>query len=416
VRPHIEKISIFLILAVDSLANGLFIPISMIYLSTISGESLVQVGTLLSIAGLISLPLPLWIGRLVDQTGPKKVVLVAQLLQAAGFAGYLVAWGRGAIFFAALVVSLGQRAFWSSVFTLVSYLADGDRDARAREKWFGIIGSLRAAGYGVGALAAGIILSTESRAASRGAITADALLLVFAAVVVRVGVPDKAALVKEYREQEQKRGYRILWSDRPYLGLVALNTLFALCNVMLSIAFPPFVARQLPSMMWLVGPLLAINTVVQAIFQPLVVRLIRPHPRHRSLCLAGALWAAWACLTFFPTWTPRVTWIPCLTLAILCYSAAQLVHSPVSNALAADAAPADIRGRYLAIFQFSFAVAGVIAPTMFSALLEVSSLAPWVSLAALSVLAIPITMLVASRLPESALLAGMKERDSQATM
>jgi hypothetical protein len=43
---------------------------------------------LLSLAGLVSLPLPLWIGGLVDRLGPKPVVLVAQLLQAAG--GYRV--------------------------------------------------------------------------------------------------------------------------------------------------------------------------------------------------------------------------------------------------------------------------------------------------------------------------------------
>lgn len=42
---------------------------------------------MLSLAGLVSLPLPLWIGGLVDRLGLKPVVLVAQLLQAAGVTG-----------------------------------------------------------------------------------------------------------------------------------------------------------------------------------------------------------------------------------------------------------------------------------------------------------------------------------------
>ncbi len=54
---------------------------------------------------------------------------------------------------------------------------------------------------------------------------------------------------------------------------------------------------------------------------------------------------------------PRALWMPCLTVAVPCYSVAQLVHSPVSNALSADAAPVDIRGRYIAVFQYSFALA-----------------------------------------------------------
>ncbi|WP_051864901.1 MFS transporter [Streptomyces griseus] len=402
-RPG-EKVSIFLVLMTDSVVNGLFVPMSLLYLSATSGESLVRVGTLLSIAGAITLPLPLWVGRLVDGVGPKRVVLVAQLLQAAGFAGYLVTTSPTMLFLAAFVTSLGQRAFWSSVFTLVSYLADGDSDARARERWFGVIGSLRAAGYGVGALTAGVILSMQSNLAWRGAIAADVLLLVAAAVLVGAGVPDRAAPSAGHDGEHHERGYRVLWADRPYLGLVALNTVFALCNVMLGIAFPPFVTHRLPSMIWAIGPLLATNTIVQAIFQPLVVRLIRPFSRDRSLCLAGSLWASWACLTMAPEWAPRVMWLPCLVTAILCYSAAQLVHSPVSNALAADAAPDHVRGRYLAIFQTSFAVATVVAPLMFSVLFEQSSSAPWASLVLLGLLTIPTTLFLASRLPKSALL------------
>ncbi|WP_181805022.1 MFS transporter [Streptomyces shenzhenensis] len=391
----------------DSVVTGLFVPMSLLYLSATSGESLVRVGILLSVAGAITLPFPLWVGRLVDGVGPKRVVLVAQLLQAAGFAGYLVTTSPTMLFIAAVVTSLGQRAFWSSIFTLVSYLADGDSDARARERWFGVIGSLRAAGYGVGALTAGVILSMKSNLASRGAIGADVLLLLVAAVLVGAGIPGRAAPSAGRDREHQERGYRVLWADRPYLGLVALNTAFALCNVMLGIAFPPFVTHRLPSMIWAIGPLLAANTIVQAIFQPMVVRLIRSLSRDRSLCLAGALWASWACLTIAPEWAPRVIWLPCLTIAILCYSAAQLVHSPVSNALAADAAPADVRGRYLAIFQTSFAVATVVAPIMFSILFEKSSYAPWTTLALLGLLTIPATLFLASRLPKPALLGGV---------
>jgi len=34
------------------------------------------------------------------------------------------------------------------------------------------------------------------------------------------------------------------------------------------------------------------NTAVQVVLQGPVVRLIRPLPRHKSLCLAGVLWAS----------------------------------------------------------------------------------------------------------------------------
>ena len=404
-RRNTVGVAVYLVLMIDSVVNGLFVPLSMLYLSASSGASLVKVGFLLSLAGLVSLPLPLWIGRLVDRLGPKPIVLVAQLLQAAGFLGYLMVRDTGAILLAATVASLGQRAFWSSAFTLVSNLSDRDPGGHSRERWFGVIGSLRAVGYGLGAVVAGVALSVKSDLVYRGAIGACACLLLVAAVLLERGVPRSVTVApkeKPGNEETGSRGYRVLWADRPYLALVGLNTVFALCNVMLSIAFPPFVDRRLPAVTWVVGPLLAMNTVVQAVLQTTVVRLIRPLPRHVSLCLAGVLWASWAGLTAGPLWMPRALWVPCLTVAVLCYSAAQLVHSPVSNALSADAAPDDIRGRYIAVFQYSFAIATVVAPVLF----DLSSAAPWAVLAALALLTVPGMLALAPSLPRSARATG----------
>src|SRR3954462_8328051 len=81
------KIALFLVLMIDSLTNGLFIPLSLLYLVSRSGASLTQIGVLLSMAGLISLPMPLLAGRLVDRFDVRRVVLAAQILQASGFAG-----------------------------------------------------------------------------------------------------------------------------------------------------------------------------------------------------------------------------------------------------------------------------------------------------------------------------------------
>ncbi|MFD8812839.1 hypothetical protein ACFV23_15470 [Streptomyces sp. NPDC059627] len=45
--------AVFLVLMVDSVVNGLFVPLSMLYLSASSGASLVRVGTLLSVAATV---------------------------------------------------------------------------------------------------------------------------------------------------------------------------------------------------------------------------------------------------------------------------------------------------------------------------------------------------------------------------
>lgn len=398
---RVVKVAVFLVLMIDSLTSGLFIPLSLLYLVARSGASLAHVGILLTLAGIVALPLPLWIGRLVDRLGARSMVMVAQALQAAGFVGYVLVSNLPAVFVAATIASLGRAVFWSSVYTLVSGLSEEDPDPRARERWFAATGSLRAAGYGIGVLVAGVALSVNSVRLYQSVIAANTVLLIIAAALLATFVPNKTA--PALSDFDQSRGYRTLWADRPYLRLIALNTMFALCNVLLGIGYAPFIAHSLPGITWVVGPLLAMNTAVQAVVQPLMVRLLRGLGRHVSLCLAGGLWASWSLATMLALYVPKNGRVPCLVLAVLCYSAAQMIHSPVSNAMSADAAPIDIRGRYLATFQSSFAIATVVAPTMFSVLLGVGNAVPWAVLSVAAMLTIPAMLLLAPRLPHEAL-------------
>lgn len=406
---------VFAVLTIDSLTNGLFIPLSLLYLTSSTDASLAQIGLLLTLSSLLALPLPLWVGRLVDRWGAKSVVLGAQVLQGAGFLGYVLVSGPASVLAVATIASFGRLSFWASIYSLISGLTDGDADPRARDRWFGISGALRAAGYGVGAALAGFALTADSVSVYRWLIAGNAILLGVAAVLVLVGVP--AADAKPARPAES-RGYRVLLRDRPYLSLIALNTVFALCNVLLSVGFPPFIAGVIPGVAWAVGPLLVMNTVVQAVLQPAVVRWTRSLPRQVPLAAAGVLWALWGLGILSARHVPEAFVVPVCTAAILCYSAAQMLHSPSSTAMATDAAPADVRGRYLASFQYSFSIAGMITPLLFSMLLTAGPDVPWAVIAAAALGTVPLLLMLAPRLPAAALTGvrspARKEAEEQA--
>jgi len=60
-------------------------------------------------------------------------------------------------------------------------------------------------------------------------------------------------------------GYQILFADRPYLLLIVINTVFALCSVFLTLALPLSVVTLLPpDQRWVSGPVLMINTILLA--------------------------------------------------------------------------------------------------------------------------------------------------------
>jgi hypothetical protein len=79
-----------------------------------------------------------------------------------------------------------------------------------------------------------------------------------------------------------------------------------------------------------------------------------------------------------------------------------MLHAPTASAVAADAGPVALRGRYLAIFELSWGLAAALAPGMFTVLYSVGSAVPWLVLAGLAAATIAPTLLLERRLPEHA--------------
>jgi MFS family permease len=112
-------------LAVDSLGNGLFLPLSLVYFVELTEAPLALVGVLLTIANAVTLPIPVWVGTLADRFGALPLVVGAQLLQAVGFLAYAWVTGPVGILVSSALVAVGVRFFWSAVFTAIADYVDG---------------------------------------------------------------------------------------------------------------------------------------------------------------------------------------------------------------------------------------------------------------------------------------------------
>ena len=133
--PQLKGAEGFLIaVLIDALGSGLFMPFSLLYFNRSIGLPLVSVGFALSIATIFTLPIAPLTGWLVDRFGAGRVVIVAQVLQGCGFIGYLLVNSIPTLICYALLVSIGQRLFWSSFFTLIADIAtEEDRD-----RWYAL--------------------------------------------------------------------------------------------------------------------------------------------------------------------------------------------------------------------------------------------------------------------------------------
>jgi dipeptide/tripeptide permease len=72
-------------------------------------------------------------------------------------------------------------------------------------------------------------------------------------------------------------------------------------------------------------------------------------------------------------------------LGVAVYTVGEIFAGPVTAAVAADASPASLRGRYLALNQLAVSLAGAVAPVVLSALLSAGDPVPWLTLTGTSV-------------------------------
>ncbi|WP_049976912.1 MFS transporter [Streptomyces leeuwenhoekii] len=177
-------------MAIDSLGTGLYLPLSLLYFLRVTDLDLATIGPLVSVATALTLPLPIVVALLVDRVGPRPMVAGGQALQGTGFLLYPTVPGAASLVAAVLVMTVGVRIYWSSVFTLIADQADAE-GVDAKDHWFARTGMMRETGAGGGALLAGLLLAADSTRVYDGLILGSALAFLAAALLVVFAPPPR---------------------------------------------------------------------------------------------------------------------------------------------------------------------------------------------------------------------------------
>lgn len=390
-----SRVALLCALGIDNFGSGLFLPLALVYVTQVVGVPLVMAGTAVTLGTVGGLVVPPLAGRLVDRVGPRAVVIVAQLLQAAGAGGYLLADGAGPVVAAAVLLATGQQLFYSSLFVLIADVA-GDVP---KDRPFAEVGMVRAGCFGLGGLMAGALLTWLGTGGYWILLVLDAVTFFVAASVLALFVQ----LARPHR-QACERSVKVL-RDRPYLALILFSGLFGLSLEFFLIGTPVFVLDRLHGPAWLPGAILALLTVLTSVGGTLALRLTARLSRITAMRAGSALFAAWCLVSLGVLLVPDGWRVVYLLGSTLIFAAGDLVFGPRSGALAEAAAPPVARGRYLAAYQYAFTVAQVLAPAVV-ALFSVADWLPWVLVGACAGLAVAGLGTLGSRLPAGAVAPG----------
>jgi MFS family permease len=348
-----SRISLLIALGVDNVGSGFFLPLTLIYVTRAVGLPLGTAGATVAAGTLAGLLVPGLAGPVVDRVGPRPVVICSQLIQAAGAGVFLVADGVVTVAVATVALAAGQQLFYSSLFALISDVA-GDG---AKDHPFAVVAMVRAGCFGAGGLAAGVLLTAAGSAGLRAAVAVNAVSFLVCAAVL-------AALVRPAHHPAPDGRPARLRADRTFLSLIGITGLVALSTDFYLVGVPVFVLDVLGGPPWLPGALLALCTTANATCGTLALRATRGISRIAAMTAGAGLVVVWCAASAAALAVPAGWLVPVLVLITLVVAASALLFGTRANALAAELAPAAARGRYLAMFQYAFAVPGVLAPAV----------------------------------------------------
>uniref|UniRef100_UPI0007C80FE6 MFS transporter n=1 Tax=Streptomyces durhamensis TaxID=68194 RepID=UPI0007C80FE6 len=391
--------------AVNGVGTGMYVPFTLVFFHAVTGLSFTLVGAVLTatgLAGIAALPLA---GTAVDRYGAKRVQYVLNGVRVAGFALYPLAHSLAAFAAVALVTAAADRAFPAAQQSLIGEVARGT----GRDRLQASTRALQNAGNGAGALLATLVISLAGSAGYTWAAWGNALSFALAALLLRPLRPMPPARTAAEAPAPRRAGadYRLVLADRPFLVVTGANFLNALSYSALSVLFPLYLVEWLHGPAVLTGAAFTLNTVLCAVAGVGVGARVRRTGarRTRAAALGGGLFAAaFAAQIVLGTVRPASATVlgGALVAVVVVYTVGELIHSPAAQVLAVEAAPEEVRGRYLAAYQMSWSLAKAVAPSLFTALLAVDGRAPWAVLVVTSAVAAALLIRTEDRLPAAA--------------
>lgn len=383
---------------VSSIGDGIYVPLTMLFVHSLTGLSLTSIGTGLTIAGLCALAFMPAAGILIDRFGGRRVLIGVLALRAVGFAAYPFADSYPAFLAIALVVAVGMWASSPSQHALIGDIAQGAE----RDRLLAWDRSLRNAGMGCGSLAAAGMLAWNGSAGFIA--SAEVLAVVFAVAAVLVArIPDVRSSVKR---PETPDGYRHVLADRPYLLITVANFLIAFGYTTQAMALPVFLTRDVAMPDALAGAVFAVNTALVAALGVAAARLTLRGRRPRAAALGAAIFAlSFAAFAVLPQFVRGPDALVAVLAVAVLYTAGELVHSAPSQGLSVQAAPDHLRGRYLSVYQLSWSVCRTVAPMLLGFLLDAGEWQLWTVLALMVLTGAAILLYAERSLPAHAVTA-----------
>lgn len=372
-------------MAVNSLGNGAFVPISAIFFARVSGMPIPLLGATLTVAAGLGLVAGPAVGRLSDRISPRLLYAILLAIQGAGVALYIAPVPHLALAVLLILVAMAERGAAATRGTFIGRLVSRDRRVAFRAR----VRAITNAAAAIGAALASLVLTSDTDTAYHLGILANATTFVVSGALLAACRPKPALAASGCPAQGDTplaQGRKAV-RDRPFLVITGLNAALLLHATMLTFALPLWIAQHTTAPLWLVSALVLTNTIGVVLLQVKATRGVNDLSSAGRAGRRSALLLAGACLAIAPSGIIHASWASAclLLLAALFHLGGELLQAASGWTFAFDMAPEDRLGEYQGVFNAGLDVGQLISPVVFTTMIAGGSWS-WVALAALFVI------------------------------
>jgi predicted MFS family arabinose efflux permease len=348
-------------LFIDSIGSTLLTPFFALYFTQKFGVGMTEAGTLLGMSSLFGLVGSVIGGAITDRFGRRQLILFGLITSALSSISLGLVSDITTLYFLIIIVGLLSRV---AVPAYDAVMADILPEAK-RQEGFAIMRVAFNYAWIFGTALGGLIAARSFLAL----FIMDAVLSMIAAIVLYRFLPEtKPDSPSEIKEGESffhtVSGYRIVLRDLAYVSFVLAAMTVMLVYQQEYSSFPVYLrdVHNIDSQRY--GVMLSLAGLEVVLFQFWISRTIRTSPPFLMMMLGSLFLAIGFGMIGF------VSGIALFLAAIIIITVGEMIFYPMGQALAAKFAPADMRGRYLAIYGLAWAIPATIGPAAAGLILD----------------------------------------------
>jgi MFS family permease len=348
-------------LFIDSIGSTLLTPFFALYFTQKFGVGMTEAGTLLGMSSLFGLLGSIIGGAITDRFGRRQLILFGLITSALSSLSLGLVSNLTTLYFLIVIVGLLSRV---AVPAYDAVMADVLPEAK-RQEGFGIMRIAFNYAWIFGTALGGLIAARSFLAL----FVMDAILSVIAAIVLYRFLPETKPVVQvEMKDSDSffntVLGYRMVLRDLAFISFLLAGIVVVLVYQQEYTSLPVYLrdVHNIDTQSY--GVMLSLSGLEVVLFQFWISRTIRKYPPFLMMML-GALF-----LTIGFGMIGFVSGTALFLAAIIIITIGEMVFYPTGQVLAANFAPADMRGRYMAVYSLAWAIPATIGPAAAGLILD----------------------------------------------